>query len=265
MPLAEDAIYELIAYATARSAVFSIVVLRCSLVIGMSPWPGRSVPGAVRLILGIVCAGLICMALPDSASLGLTSGGAQVGAVIAEVFYSLALIGGLWFSVGALALCGQIAGMQMGFGLRGTMDPNLGGAANAVARIAVMAWLPFALDLGLHHHLVRLLAVAPAALDASASTPMIETASVIAKVSLRGSSEMFGVGLVGAGPVLAMSMLSHAGLGAITRAVPNAMIICEALGGAAMLGMIAVGICAGSWGEIAQTGLAPILAGVLDV
>ena len=51
MPFAEGAIFELIAYAAARTAVFSIVVLRCSLVIGLSPWPGRSVPGAVRLIL----------------------------------------------------------------------------------------------------------------------------------------------------------------------------------------------------------------------
>ena len=79
--------------------------------------------------------------------------------------------------------------------------------------------------------------------------------TIAGDVTINGSYDMFAVALVGAGPVFALSMLSHAGIGAIARAVPNAMIMGEALGGAALLGMIATGVSAMSWPVMSESSL----------
>lgn len=261
MQTPEQAMLELIELAAPRTLTFMLVSVRIGIVFSASPWPGRLVPMQIKSLIAITFALLITSTLPESAIV-TASGAALVGIVIGEIAYGAALVTAIWLSVTALATCGQIAGMQMGFGLRGTMDPASGSSMNAVARIAAMAWMPMALEFGMLDHLLRAMALPPTVLYPAESIGLIERAAVLADAVLMGSGHMFALAFVGAGPVFAMGMISHAGLGAITRAVPNAMIIGEALGGAALLGMVAVGLSARSWPDITLKTLEP-LRGVL--
>lgn len=244
--------------ASGRLWTFLLIAFRIVIVVAVAPWPGKMVPVRVRGFLALTCAMLITATLPvDHLTPAVPS--AIVIATIAEIVYASAMAFALWIAVGAISTCGQIGGLQMGFGLRGAMDPASGSSMNAVARIAVLAWMPMALELGMHHHVLRAMAIAPSTIAPPEAIALTDRAVLIAHTALEGGARMFALALVGAGPVFGMSMLSYAGLGAISRTVPNAMIIGEALGGAAVLGMFAVGVSALSWPSITDVTLAPIM------
>jgi len=249
---------QVIAVVAERLWTFLLLAFRVVIVFAIAPWPGRMVPVRVRGFLAISVAMVITPTLGADA-LTPATGTAVVIGVISEAVYASAIGFAMWMAVGAITTCGQVGGLQMGFGLRGAMDPASGSSMNAVARIAFLAWVPMALELGMHHHILRAMAIAPTTIAPADAVPLIDRATLLAQASLDGGARMFALALVGAGPVFGMSLLSYAGLGAISRAVPNAMIIGEALGGAAMLGMFAVGVSALSWPSITDTTLAPLV------
>ena len=117
---------------------FMLVLLRISIVLAIAPWPGRMVPNSIKASLAVSTALLLTFALPSTQVAHLT-GRTVVPAIIAEVFYGGALAFGMWLAVSAITLTGQICGLQMGFGLRGALDPASGSNMNAVARIAFLA------------------------------------------------------------------------------------------------------------------------------
>lgn len=254
----EEILARLVETATPRVASFLLLSLRATIVFLVAPWPGRMVPSSIRGMLGITIAAIATSVMPADA---LIEGNARVMtlAVMAEVVYAGALAFAVWLALTAIVLCGQIGGLQMGFGLRGEFDPSSGSEINAVARIAVLMWMPLALEYGLHHHLFHAMSLPPETLISTGDLTLVDRALAIADTAISGSGHMFQLALVGAGPVFAMSLLSYAGLGAISRAVPNAMIIGEALGGAAILGMVAVGVSASSWPSISERTLIPLL------
>ena len=245
----------LIAEATPRLASLSLLTLRVAIVAFVAPWPGRLVPGSIRAFLALTTAMMLTTTLADDQLVAMEPSILALSA-LGEIAYASALGFSLWVAIGALSTLGQVAGLQLGFGLRGAFDPSTGSEMNAVAQIAALAWMPIALEMGVHHHLLRALSFPPAAVCAG---ELLARAELIAEASLAGGARMFVVALVGAGPVFALSMLSHAGLGAISRAVPQAMILGEALGAAAVLGMIAVGASALAWPHFTAQSLNPIL------
>ena len=254
----EDITAHLIRVATPYFETYVLLAIRIGIVFAVAPFPGRIIPSRVRLVLSVAVGMVITMAMP-STDLFTGSGGLYLTAVISEIVYGGALAFALWFALSTIVLCGQMAGMQMGFGLRASMDPTSGISANAVARIAMIAWTPIALELGAHHFLIRAFALPPSVITPAGNAVLIERAMIIGDAVINGSYDMFGIALVGAGPVFALSMLSHAGIGAVSRAVPNAMIMGEALGGAAVLGMVATGVSAMSWTGMSETSLAIIV------
>ena len=254
----EDITAHMLRLATPYFETYVLLAIRIGIVFVIAPFPGRIIPGSVRLVLSVAVGMVITMAMP-SHDLFTGSSGLYLTAVISEVIYGGALAFALWFSLCAVVLCGQMAGMQMGFGLRASFDPTSGIQANAIARIAMMAWTPIALELGAHHFLIRAFALPPSVITPAGEAVLVERAMIIGDAVVNGSYDMFAIALVGAGPVFALSMLSHAGIGAIARAVPNAMIMGEALGGAAVLGMVATGVSAMSWPGMSESGLAIIV------
>ena len=250
----ENIVALLVSKATPYLETYVLLAIRIGIVFAIAPFPGRVIPKRVRLVLSIAVGVVITAATPEH-TLFTGSSGLFITAVICEIIYGAALAFALWFAISAIVLCGQMAGMQMGFGLRANFDPTSGIQANAVARIAMMAWAPIALELNAHHYLFRTFAIPPSTITPSGASDLLERAMIIGDVTINGSYDMFAVALVGAGPVFALSMLSHAGIGAIARAVPNAMIMGEALGGAALLGMIATGVSAMSWPVMSESSL----------
>jgi flagellar biosynthetic protein FliR len=254
----EDIVVHMLRLATPYLETYVLLAIRIGIVFVIAPFPGRIVPARVRLVLSVAVGMVITMSMP-SHDLFTGSSGLYLTSIISEIIYGTALAFALWFALCAMVLCGQMAGMQMGFGLRASFDPTSGIQANAIARVAILAWAPIALDFGAHHFLIRAFALPPSAITPAGESVLIERAMIIGDAAINGSYDMFALALVGAGPVFALSMLSHAGIGAISRAVPNAMIMGEALGGAAVLGMVATGVSAMSWIGMSESNLAIIV------
>ena len=121
------------------------------------------------------------------------------------------------FLFAGVQLGGQLAGMQMGFGLSNLIDPQSHAQLTIVAQWQqLMAFLIF-LVLDIHHLLI-------AALLASFHTVPVG-GLLISAAGLRGTvvlaGEIFAIGVRIAAPVMVALLLANAALGVLARTIPQ--------------------------------------------
>ena len=197
--------------------VFLLVLARVAgLVVGSPIFGHMLVPIRVRAGLALVLAIALAGALPPvpappTSILGL------MGTLAVESALGLTLGLVAQFIFAGVLLGGQLAGIQMGFGIANLIDPQSHAQLTIVAQWQqVMALLIF-LVLDIHHLLI-------AALLASFHTVPVG-GLLMSAAGLRGTvvlaGEIFAIGVRIAAPVMVALLLANAALGVLARTIPQ--------------------------------------------
>lgn len=228
-------------YDVSHLVVIFLLTVRLSVVAALLPLiNGRSVPVLWRLALaGVVAAACAPAVVADA------------GALPAELTWHLlvrealtgALVGVLLsFAVGipfaAVRFAGQIIGVQIGFSMVNTVDPQGGAQVTVLAQLyyllAVMLF--FAMDL--HHLLVGLLVescrVAPlfGGVDAGAG----------AWLTVQEFGEFFKLGFIVATPTVLVLLLVSAAMGFVVKTVPQINILVVGFPIQIAVGLVMIGL-----------------------
>lgn len=197
--------------------VFLLVLARVAgLVVGSPIFGHMLVPIRVRAGLTLVLAVALGGALPPvpdapTSILGL------MGALAVESALGLTLGLVAQFIFAGVLLGGQLAGIQMGFGIANLIDPQSHAQLTIVAQWQqLMAFFIF-LVLDIHHLLI-------AALLASFHTVPVG-GLLMSAAGLRGTvmlaGEIFALGVRIAAPVMVALLLANAALGVLARTIPQ--------------------------------------------
>jgi len=196
---------------------FVLVLARIAGLILAAPVLGHAlVPVRVRVALAAVFALALAPALPAPAAPPTTVVG-LAGAVAVESAVGVLLGFAAQLVFAGVALGGQLAGMQMGFGVASLFDPTEQAQVTVVAQWQQLLVLVVFLALDVHHLLLRallesfrLVPVGAAALGASSAGGMVTL-----------GSDVFTVAVRLAAPVLVVLLLTNATLGVLARVIPQ--------------------------------------------
>lgn len=211
-------------YDATMAVVWILLTLRLSVVAALLPLvSGRSVPVLWRLAL----AGTVAAAAAPVAAAELPAGPLIVtwSSLAAEAARSLAVGALITFVMGipfaAVRFAGQVIGVQIGFSMVNTIDPQSGIQVSVLAQLYYLlaTILFFAMDL--HHLLIRVLLescrVAPlfGAVDARAGSWLV----------VGQFGDFFKSGFVIATPVVIALLLVSAAMGFVVKTVPQINIL----------------------------------------
>ncbi len=175
----------------------------------------------IRIRAGI--AGVLALALAP-AVLGAVPGTLApasvwelAGMVAVESAIGIALGLVAQFVFAGVQLGGQLAGMQMGFGLSNLIDPQSRAQTTVVAQWQQVLALLLFLALDVHHVLLR--ALLASFTTAPPGTLAVTAFDVRAVVAL--AADLFTVGVRIAAPVLVALLLTNGALGVLARTIPQ--------------------------------------------
>lgn len=196
---------------------FLLVLARCAgLVMGAPIFGHLLVPMRGRVGLALILA----IALAPAATTAVTETPtlwAMAGLVVVESMLGMVLgfIAQMIFA--GVQLGGQLAGMEIGFGLSNLIDPQSNAQSTVVAEWQQLMALLVFLALDVHHLLLRAL------LESFRVVPLgtvVVGAGLLRGVAMRGG-EIFAVGMRIAAPVLIVLLLTNAALGVLARTIPQ--------------------------------------------
>jgi len=196
---------------------FLLVLARIAGLVGTSPILGHLlVPLRVRAAFAVILAAALAPAVTAPAAAPTTLWG-LAGAVAIESALGALLGLVAQFIFAGVQLGGQIAGIEMGFGLDALIDPQTHAHITVVAQWQQLLALLVFLALDVHHVLLR-------ALLASFQTAP-PGALAVSAVGLHGaivlSGELFAIGARIAAPVLIALLLTNGALGVLARTIPQ--------------------------------------------
>jgi flagellar biosynthetic protein FliR len=127
------------------------------------------------------------------------------------------------FIFSAVSLAGQLAGMEMGLGLAGLIDPQTQDRVTAIAQWQTLLAMLIFLSVDGHHLLIRAVAESFRAIPPGVAS--IGQAGISALMSLAG--QIFVVALKIAAPVLVLILLVNGAMGALAKLIPqlNVMVV----------------------------------------
>jgi flagellar biosynthesis protein FliR len=195
---------------------FLLVLARFAGLVVAAPVLGHAlVPVRVRAGLAAMLALAITPALPVApppADLWSLTGALAVETALGTL---LGLV--VQFVLAGVELGGQLAGIQMGFGIANLIDPQADAQVTVVARWQQLLALLVFLSLDVHHLLIRALLESFRAAPAGAVVP--DGLGLRGAVALAG--ELFTLGLRIAAPVVVALLLTGAVLGVLARTIPQ--------------------------------------------
>lgn len=197
---------------------FVLVVARLSGLLLASPVFGHGlVPARVRAglvgVLALVLAPVVPAPALDPAAPAWTLAG--LVAVEGAIGVCLGLVAQLVFA--GVQLGGQMAGIQIGFGIANVIDPSAPAGATVMAQWQQLAALLAFLALDVHHVLLR------AVLESFQVAPiasLVPSGDVLRGVVAHGAS-VFAIGVRIAAPVLVVLLLVNGALAVLARTIPQ--------------------------------------------
>jgi flagellar biosynthetic protein FliR len=176
----------------------------------------RSVPGRVKIGLGIFITLIVSPTLPPMPDVGL---GSWHGLLILIQQFLIGLAMGFVMRVifAAFEAAGEIIGLQMGLGFASFFDPQSAGQTLVLARFFNM--LAVLLFLAVNAHLLLLGVLVDSFQILPISTQPLSTAGFY-NVAAFGST-VFAVGLQLALPLIAILLMTNLALGILTRSAPQ--------------------------------------------
>ncbi|HUX29430.1 MAG TPA: flagellar biosynthetic protein FliR [Thiobacillus sp.] len=176
----------------------------------------RSVPGRVKIGLGIFITLIIAPTLPPMPDVGLGSWHGLF-ILVQQLLIGVAIGFIMRIVFAAVDAAGEIVGLQMGLGFASFFDPQSAGQTLVLARFFnLLALLVF---LAVNAHLL-LLGVLVESFQSLPISPQPLSAAGFYNVAAFGST-VFAVGLQLALPVIAIMLMTNLSLGILTRSAPQ--------------------------------------------
>ncbi len=230
----------LINFTLDRMLRLMMVFIRVAPLIFFMPVTGsRGVPIQARVLCAFAVAMVLAPVVPLSTDALPQNGAGIVLFVGKEIILGaiLALFARLIF--GAVETAGQMAGIQMGLGIAGTMDPQSGTQISLVGYFWNICAVLIFLAIDGHHLFFRTMMesfrfLPPGELHISQAT---------FEGMVRGGSWMFVMTVKIMAPVTASLFLSHVAMGIIAKTVPQIPILIVALPLNIGLGLTFTGLC----------------------
>lgn len=201
-------------------AAFVLVLARVAGMVMIAPLFGsRTVPLRIRAAVALFVA--VAVAPMVGASPGSTAPTlaplALIVAIAVETLIgsAIGLVGQLVFA--GVLLAGELAGIEMGLGLAGLIDPQHQTRSTAIAEWQHLIAILVFLSLDGHHVLLQ--AVAESFVRVPIGALGIAPAGLAAVLALAG--EIFVIGLKIAAPVLLLVLLVNVAMGALARLLPQ--------------------------------------------
>jgi flagellar biosynthetic protein FliR len=176
----------------------------------------RTVPGRVKIGLGIFITLIIAPTLPPMPDVGLGSWHGLF-ILVQQLLIGVAIGFIMRIVFAAVEAAGEIVGLQMGLGFASFFDPQSAGQTLVLARFFnLLALLVF---LAVNAHLL-LLGVLVESFQSLPISPQPLSAAGFYNVAAFGST-VFAVGLQLALPVIAIMLMTNLSLGILTRSAPQ--------------------------------------------
>jgi flagellar biosynthetic protein FliR len=170
------------------------------------------VRAALAVILAVVLAPAVAAASPLPATLwGLAGAAATESALGALIGFTAQLI------FAGVSLGGQLAGMQMGFGMFNLIDPSSHAQVTIIAEWEQLIALVLFLVLDVHHLLLQALLAS----FHTAPPGAVVLAGGGFETVFRVAGDVFGIGVRIAAPVLIVLLMTNAALGVLARTIPQ--------------------------------------------
>lgn len=176
----------------------------------------RSVPGRVKIGLGIFIALIIAPTLPPMPDVALGSWGGLF-ILVQQLLIGVAIGFIMRVVFAAVETAGEIVGLQMGLGFASFFDPQSAGQTLVLARFFNM--LALLVFLAVNAHLL-LLGVLVDSFQSLPISPQPLSAAGFYNVAAFGSI-VFAVGLQLALPLIAILLMTNLSLGILTRSAPQ--------------------------------------------
>lgn len=219
-------------------APFLLVVARLSGLVLASPIFGHGlVPVRVRAGLVGVLALALAPVVPSARLDDAASPWALAGLIAVEgiVGVTLGLLAQLIFA--GVQLGGQVAGIQVGFGIANVIDPMTETGATVLAQWQQLAALLAFLALDVHHVLLRAVL---ASFHAAPVGGVVLDGALLQGVVAHGAS-LFAVGVRIAAPVLIVMLLVNGALAVLARTIPQLNVFAVGFPVNVGVGLIVVG------------------------
>lgn len=175
-----------------------------------------SVPGRVKVALGVMLALIMAPAIPAAPAVDPVSW-AGLLILIQELLIGLAMGFAMRIVFAAVEMAGEVSSLTMGLGFASFFDPLTQGRSSAVSQfLALVATMAF---LAVNAHLVLLEALAESFFTLPISASPISVGAPYEMA--RWGARIFSAGLQLSLPIVAALLITNIALGILTRAAPQ--------------------------------------------
>ncbi len=228
----------LIAAVYAAGLVFARTGAFIMLVPGFAePGPSPRIRLAFALLLSLAVGPGVASLLPPMPD----APAALAGAVAAEVVIGLALGALIRMFLVAVSIAGQVAGMQTGLAMAQGFDPAMGQSGALFGGFLSMAAVALIFATDLHHVFLAGLRGSYALLPPGGLPPVGD----FAQLSLDVMARAFAIGLQMTAPLIVFGLVFYAGVGVLSKMMPQAQIFFAAQPAMVLAGLGVFLICFG--------------------
>jgi len=228
-------------------AILLSILLRLSVVLFMLPiFNSTGVPSALKPLLVISLSVMLFPVIRQSVQpipLDLAS---MVSVVIGELIYGILFALSILLVISAFQLAGELVGFQMGFGFSQTADPLTGTRFTVLSVWTQLFATMVFLSINGHHIVLKIL------VDSFKTIPIGSFAlnSGLFTKMLLLTGMLFTLAIKIAAPVLAVLILTHLGLGLMSKFAPQINILAASFPLTIAIGMFFLSITIVFWGEL---------------
>jgi flagellar biosynthetic protein FliR len=223
-----------VTFAAPKFWLFALVMVRLSGFMLLAPlFSGAFVSGRVKIAVVLAFSAFIAATLP-APSIPLDSFATILPAVVTEFLAGLLIGFGFNLAMSAMAMAGEMIGMQMGLGAASLFDPNSGIDGSLMSNLFMLLFTVLLVSMDGHHQMLRLLVasyttvpVGGAGMDPLAWKPL-----------LAHSSEMLALGCRLSAPVVIPLLLLTMTVALISRAFPQVNVVSLTYGVSAIVGLL---------------------------
>ena len=236
-------------------AVLLSIVLRLSLVLFMLPiFSTAGVPAALKALIVISFSIMLYPAVKQYVQPVTFEPAQLILVVVGELVYGMVFALSMLLILSAFHLAGELIGFQMGFGFAQSADP-LTGARFTILSVwtQLLATILF-LSINGHHLVLKILVESFKKIPIGSFTV---DSGLFARVLLL-SGLLFVLAVKIAAPVLAVLILTHLGLGLMSKFAPQINILATSFPVTITIGLFFLGFTMFTWGRIGTESFAQL-------
>jgi flagellar biosynthesis protein FliR len=215
------------------AATFILIFARIGVLVMMMPGTGeRAIPVRMRLALGILVTLTMLPAVQPLIRIDATDMASMIRFLLVEILIGLMLGTFVRFALTALQSGGVIIANQLALAFAQTVDPTQDQNSATFANFMVVLGLTLIFALDLHHLSIRALYDSYQMFAPGAVVPPGDASALIVKAA----ADSFMVGVQLSAPFLVFGIVFNAGLGILSRLMPQMQVFFIAMPATILLG-----------------------------